>query len=255
MAVIPVLHQDQGLREAIRRGVRHHPIRVLRCRNLERLHQLLGERLVDAIVLDVRRGAVTWALDLADRYPRIPVFACGAFRPDDGVLLRTCLEGGLRILVMGMDDAVAGEHVAAHSAGAVRRLALRDAPARLRLAEPLQLQVWSAILDRVDGPTPTDRLAKDLGYSREHLSREFAAGGAPNLKRVIDLARLACAADVLGNPGYTVGNVARILGFSSSSHLAGSARRIADASPSELGGLGARGVLARFSEGRTRSRL
>jgi AraC-like DNA-binding protein len=91
--------------------------------------------------------------------------------------------------------------------------------------------------------------------TREHLSRQFAAGGAPNLKRVIDLVRTACAADLLANPGYTVGNVARILAYASASHLAGAARRVAGASTQELRSLGPRGVLAAFIKGRTRSRL
>ena len=43
----------------------------------------------------------------------------------------------------------------------------------------------------------------------------------------IDLARAACAADLLGNPGYTVRAVVRILGYASPSHLAGVARRVA----------------------------
>jgi hypothetical protein len=36
--------------------------------------------------------------------------------------------------------------------------------------------------------------------TREHLSREFGAGER-SLKRVIDLARAACAADLLGALG------------------------------------------------------
>src|SRR3989475_12076092 len=90
---------------------------------------------------------------------------------------------------------------------------------------------------------------------RSHLSREFAAGGAPNLKRVIDLARTACAADLLGNPGYTVRAVVNILGYASTSHLAGAARRGAGATPQELRAVGPRGVLARFTRGKTRSRV
>jgi len=91
--------------------------------------------------------------------------------------------------------------------------------------------------------------------TREHLSREFGAGGAPNLKRVIDLARAACAADLLGNPGYSVQCVVRILGYASPSHLAGTARRVAGATPMELRELGPQGVLTRFLRGRTRSRV
>jgi AraC-like DNA-binding protein len=91
--------------------------------------------------------------------------------------------------------------------------------------------------------------------SREHLSRQFGAGGAPNLKRVIDLTRVACAAQLLGSPGYRIAAVVRVLHFTSPSHLAGTVRRIAGVAPSALGGLGPRGVLQAFARGNTRSRV
>jgi len=72
---------------------------------------------------------------------------------------------------------------------------------------------------------------------------------------VIDLARAACAADLLGNPGYTVSVVVRILGYGSASRLASAARRVAGATTQELRELGPRGVLGRFLKGRTRSRI
>src|SRR5207248_6646515 len=112
---------------------------------------------------------------------------------------------------------------------------------------------WEEVLRRVALPIKTVHLAAALRVTREHLSREFAAGGAPNLTRVIDLARTAWAADLLGNPGYTVRSVVRILGYASPSHLAGAARRVAGTTPHELRAVGPRGVLQRFIRGRTRS--
>ena len=96
-------------------------------------------------------------------------------------------------------------------------------------------------------------MAQALGVSREYLSRQFAAGGAPNLKRVIDLARVAWAADLLGNPGYPVGVVARLLAYASSGHLAAAARRVTGVPPAQLADLGSKGVLSRFVRGHTRS--
>ena len=75
------------------------------------------------------------------------------------------------------------------------------------------------------------------------------------LQRVIDLTRIACAAQLLANPGYTIPTVVRILHFASASHLSGTARRIANVPTSGLGGLGPRGVLAAFVRGNTRSRM
>jgi AraC-like DNA-binding protein len=123
------------------------------------------------------------------------------------------------------------------------------------LTDPLQLEAWEEVWRRVAAPTRTADLALALRVTREHLSREFATGGAPNLKRVIDLVRTACAADLLGNPGYSVGTVARILAYASPSHLAGAARRVTGVSTQELSGLGPRGVLVAFLKGRTRSRV
>src|SRR5437763_1079523 len=122
-------------------------------------------------------------------------------------------------------------------------------------AERLLLAAWTEVLRCAGAPTRAADVARALRVSREHLSREFAAGGAPNLKRVIDLARTACAADLLGNPGYTVRHVVKILGYASPGHLAGAARRVAGATPQELAQVGPRGVLLRFLRGRTRSRI
>ncbi|HEY6783647.1 MAG TPA: hypothetical protein VI159_01780, partial [Gemmatimonadales bacterium] len=65
---------------------------------------------------------------------------------------------------------------------------------------------------------------------------------------------VAWAADLLGNPGYAVGVVARMLAYASSGHLAAAARRVAGVLPGELAALGAKGVLGRFARGHTRSR-
>ena len=59
----------------------------------------------------------------------------------------------------------------------------------------------SCCCSEVERPVRTTDLARRLRVSREHLSRQFGAGGAPNLKRVIDLTRIACAAQLLANPG------------------------------------------------------
>ena len=109
-------------------------------------------------------------------------------------------------------------------------------------------------MGEVERPVRTTTLAKRLQVSREHLSRQFGAGGAPNLKRVIDLTRVACAAQLLANPGYSIPTVVRVLHFASSSHLSSTSRRIADVSTRGLGALGPRGVLQAFVRGNTRSR-
>lgn len=253
--VIAVFHPRREPRRAVKRGYPRGAGDVRLCRHLAGVERLLYQRLVDAVVLDVK-GTSGPALALPARFPRIPMFALSAFRPDDGPLVARCHAAGFAgLLVEGVDNAVAGEWIAGRTAQVVRREALADAPQLLRLTDRLQLAAWEEVLRRVGVPTKTAQVAAALRVTREHLSREFAAGGAPNLKRVIDLARTACAADLLGNPGYTVRAVVAILGYPSTSHLAGAARRVAGATPQELRDVGPRGVLQRFLRGRTRSRV
>lgn len=256
MSVIPVVHRNADLRVAIRRGVPSRGVKVMGVRTFGRLADVLRQSLVDAVVVDVRAVEVGALFALAQRFPAIPMFACSRFRPEDAPLIAECRDRGLRgVLVEGVDDSVAGEMIMARSATRGRRRALSDAPRLLRLTEPLQLKAWDEVIARVGEPTRTSDIASALHKTREHLSREFSAGGAPNLKRVIDLVHAAWAADLLANPGYDVRTVAQIMGYSTASHLASSVRRVAGVTPSELRRLGPAGVLRRFRRGRMHSRL
>jgi len=256
VVAIPVLHGDVALRTTIRRALPRRGVRMVSCRSIDRVLTVILRELVDAVVVDVRKFGIEGALEIVEDFPGIPVFALSQFRPDDGRLIADCRDGGMRgILVQGVDDAVVGEVLMANSASRRTRDAIAAAPRLLRLTESLQLRAWNEVLDRVGKPTTTSDIAQSIGHTREYISREFAAGGAPNLKRVIDLVRAAWAADLLNNPGYTVRTVSEILHFSSPSHLTGCARRVAGVAATELADLGPRGVLQRFRRGRTRSRL
>lgn len=257
-AIVPVFHPRREARRAVQRGYPRRAGSVRLCRSLIAVERLLQHRMVDAVVADIKAdtGESGGLMALPARFPRIPMYALSTFKPEDGPLLGACLAAGFAgVLTEGVDNAVAGEWVAARTAQTIRRAELADAPRLLRLTDSLQLAAWDEVLRRVARPTKTAHVALALRVTREHLSRQFAAGGAPNLKRVIDLARIACAADLLGNPGYTVRAVAQILEYASASHLAAAARRVAGATPQELRTLGPQGVLGRFLRGRTRSRL
>lgn len=253
--IVSVCHPRREARRALVRGYPRRLGAVRCCRTPQAVERLLNARLVDALVVDVKAAPEVW-LALPARFPRIPMFAFSTFRPEDGRLVAACQRAGFAgVLVEPVDHAVAAEWVARRTAQVARRRALADAPRLLRLSDPLQLKAWEEVWRRVAAPTTTGEVAQTLRVTREHLSREFAMGGAPNLKRVIDLVRTACAADLLGNPGYSVGAVARILAYASPSHLAGAARRVAGAVPEQLRVMGPRGVLAAFLKGRTRSRV
>lgn len=232
------------------------PWSLVPCRNPAALRRTLDSRLVDAVVFNPALIPLSILEPLSESFPGIPWVALAPFKPDDGKLLLECRAAGVvQVLIQGVDNAVAGDLVIRVSAAAERRKALGDATRLLRLSEPLQKRVWWDLLDRVDQPIRTGEIARRVGCTREHLSREFGAGGAPNLKRVIDLTRVACASAMLKNPGYDVVTVAAILRFATASHLNATSRRIAGVPSRELAGLGPRGVLANFAKGKTRSRV
>ena len=255
--LIPVLLPSAKARQALRRTMPRGRARIVQCRTAAQLLRALSSSLADAVVVDLRAAGAREALEQCrEAFPDVPRFAYAAFRPDDGELLRACVtDYEAAPIVEGVEDAVAFDLVLPRTAGALREASLAQAPRLLRLTEPIQERAWREVLRRVGGPIRASDIARTLKVSREHLSRQFGAGGAPNLKRVIDLARTATAADLLGNPGHSVRSVARILRFSSASHLSGSARRVAGVTAAGLPRLGPRGVLAAFLKGRTRSRL
>ncbi len=254
--VVATLLRSPAVRAGLRRSLPRGRVRLVACRSVAALERCVATRLVDAVVMDVRLpGAAAGLVRLKERFPGVPRFAYAAFRPDDADLLVTCVHAaGAHPIVEGVEDAVAWDLILPRTASALRLGALEGAPRILRLVDRLQLLAWHEVVHGVAGPLRTAAIAGALGVSREHLSRQFGAGGAPNLKRVIDLARTATAADLLASPGYSVRAVAAILGFASASHLAGAARRIAGVTARRLPELGPRGVLAAFVRGRTRSR-
>jgi AraC-like DNA-binding protein len=256
VAVVAALLESRAALLALRRSLPGSAPGVVACRSLAALRRLLDSRLTDAVVLDPTATALPEVAALRAGLPQIPVIAYAAFRPDDGELLLACREHGLvAAVVAGVDDPVVGDIVTRCSLTAARTRALADGPRMLRLTEPLQREAWDVLVREVERPVRTTSLARRLAVSREHLSRQFGAGGAPNLKRVIDLARIACAAQLLQNPAYRIAHVVRLLHFTSASHLAGTARRITGAPPSALPELGPRGVLLTFARGKTRSRV
>ncbi|MGD8727860.1 MAG: hypothetical protein PVH40_09455, partial [Gemmatimonadales bacterium] len=145
--VVPVVHRSAPVRSAIRKGLPRRGWRVEPCRSIARAEAVLQRRLVDAVVIDVRSEDLDEAIAMIPRYPRIPVFALSAFRPDDAALLRRCHAGGMAgVLVEGVDDAAAGELIRAAAASTRRRRELVDAPRILRLTEPIQLRAWEEVL-------------------------------------------------------------------------------------------------------------
>lgn len=255
MAVVAAWLESRTALAALRRSLPRGSGGLLVCRSQAALVRALTGRLVDAVVFTPRTMAPGELSALRTTFPLVPTFAYASFRPDDGELLATFARRGVPVLVEGVDDAAVGELVVRGTAQAERRRALADAPRLLRLRSPLQREVWTLLQGMVDRPLRTAELARRLHVTREHLSRQFAVEAAPNLKRIIDLTRVAAAAQLLGNPGHSTTRVAAILRFASSGHLDRTTRRITGVGASRLGELGPRGALEAFARGKTRSRV
>ncbi len=254
VATIAVFGVSAALALAIRRTLPRPGFRMVRCRSGMSLRRMARSRLLDAIVVAPHGAGSGLVSELAAAHPAIPLVAAGAYRADDGDLLVTCRDAGALLLVDGVDAGAAGELVARHTLTVRRSVLLADAPRALHLVDVLQRQVWELALREVERPLRTAQIARRVGVSREHLSRQFGAGGAPNLKRVVDLARIACAAQLLERPGYSPREISRLLHFTSPSHLGSTTRRIAGVPLSGLAALGPRGTLAAFVRGGMRSR-
>src|SRR5881628_2952274 len=160
--VVPVFHPRREARRAVQRGYPRGAGSVRLCRTIEAVERLLDQRLVDAVVLDVRNCDGV-GLTLPARFPRIPMYALCAVRPYDGALLAACRDAGFTgVLVEGVDNAIAGEWIAARTAEVARRSALADAPRLLRLTDQLQLAAWEEVLRRAGTPTQTGHVAAAL---------------------------------------------------------------------------------------------
>lgn len=256
MPAVVALTDGRTALAALRRSLPRGGARVVACRTVEQVRAVLARRLTEAVLVSPRAVPAATLSALAKDFPAVPIIGFAAFRADDAELLHACA-AVLRIpvAVEGVDDALLGELLARAGATALRRQLLADAPRLLRLRSELQREVWDLTLSLASAPIRVAQLARRLKMSREHLSREFALEAAPNLKRVIDLARVVTAAHLLQNPGCTASAAARMLGFASASHLGSTARRIAGSGAAGLTTLGPHGVLVAFARGRTRSRL
>lgn len=210
--------------------------------------ELLVQQLIDGVLIDSGAGDDSGkALGMAADFPTVPFFLVTPSLPQDSPTIAKAIDGGItELLVEGLDDVAARDIVLRRSFSQRFERALFIPPPALQLETPLQIAVWQSVVKRAGRPVRTDQLAKELGVSREHLSRSFAVGNAPTLKRVIDLVRVIAAAELSKNPGFDVRDVAVVLGFASSSHLSGTSQRLVGARASSLTRLRTVDLLDRF---------
>lgn len=231
--------------------------KIISTRSAEEVESVFRRVLVDAALIDL--GAPdddTWkAAAFAAEFPSAPFFGILPLRASDTPAVARCAGlGFIDVIVEGIDDNAARDLVFPHAFSTRFRQALGEPPHVLGLSTQLQRSAWEVVVAHSGRPVTTKELAKSVGLSREHLSRNFSRPGAPNLKRVIDLVRLIAAAELAKNPGHDIRDIARILDFASSSHLAVTAQRIFGTRPASLARLRTTDLIDRFAQGRTRSR-
>lgn len=251
------LARREKARGLVRSAFPRRHVRVVTTRAPADFAAALRATLVDAALVDVS-GATeeTWKVAaLAREYPSIPFFGVVSQRAADAPALAHCASLEFAdVLVEVVDDIAARELVLRQTFSNRFADALNDPPSQLSLSAPLQKSAWRVIVAHAGRPVQTLTLARALRVTREHLSRTFAAAGAPNLKRVIDLVRLIAAAELAKNPGYDLRDVARVLNFASPSHLSATAQRIAGTKPASLARLRTVDLIDRFVRGHGRSR-
>lgn len=245
-------------KDALRRALPRRRAKLTFVRNAAELAEALQGSLVDAVIVDVGQATdETWvAASAAREFPSIPFFAYAALRAAEmPALARVCTLEFADCVVEGVEDDVCRDLLLPATFTVRFATALRGAESRLGLTTPLQLQAWRYVVAQGGRTVRTEAIAAAVGLTREHLSRRFAADGAPNLKRVIDLVRLLAAAELAKNPGYDLPDVARVLGFASASHLSASCQRLVGVKSASLARLRPTDLMDRFvKQGRGRSR-
>ena len=199
---------------ALERALAKAKLAVMKPRTPDRLPGIVAQRWLDAVVLGPRVIQKIELDNFRSLYPRLPLLVFGNLRADDAGLMVSWYRRGVEgLLVEGVDDSIAGEAISRQTSSFRRQEAIRPLAEVFRLRSDWQLKAWGELLRHGFLPLSSDLLAHKLRVSREYLSRQFGAGGAPNLKRVIDFLRVTAAADLSGNPGYPPATVARLLRF------------------------------------------
>lgn len=244
-------------RDLLKRAFPRRHGHVVHCKTAAEWTKLFARSLIDIAVVDV--GAPTdetWtAAAFAQEFPCTPFFGVAGLRVADAPAIARC--AGLDfvdVLADGVDDGAMRDLIAPHAFTNRFSAALSPAATALGLASPVQRRAWEWIVGQAGRPVRTDLLAKELGVTREHLSRSFATAGAPNLKRIIDLVRVIAAAELSKCSGYDAADVARVLDFASPSHLASTAQRVSGTRTASLARLRTGDIIERFLQGRGRSR-
>lgn len=247
LCILALLKRERA-RALVRAAFPRRRAHVYTVKTLADVEEALCKQLVDAVIVDGGAGDEAYrTLGKAEEYQSVPFILVTAMLPADAPMVARAAECGVtELLIEGLDDSVARELVVRRAFTTRFERALSLPPPNLGLESPLQLAVWQSVVKRAGRPVRTEQLARELDVSREHLSRTFATGRAPTLKRVIDLVRVLAAAELAKNSGYDIRDVAEVLGFASSSHLSSTTQRLVGAKASSLTRLRSIDLFERF---------
>jgi AraC-like DNA-binding protein len=258
MAVVAVGARERS-KELLRRAFPKRRGKLSFVRSKADLLDTLHRTMVDTVIVDLAQPSDDqWeSAALAREFPSIPFVALAAVRPADAAqLARACAELEFADCVAeGVDEGALREVLLPATFTVRFAAALLGAEERIGLVHDVQRRAWKLIIAHGGRVVRTEAIAESLGLTREHLSRRFAADGAPNLKRVIDLVRLLAASELAKNPGHDYPDIARVLDFASASHLSATCQRLLGVKSTSLARLRPSDLMDRFvKQGRFRSR-
>ena len=245
--VLLVCSSRERPRTLLRRAFPRGRAQIHLVRDADEIDLALRTMLVDAIIVDLLPGTaatVGWrAVEHATRYAPIPAVGLVAPRALDPALLARLHSAGVStILVDGVDDAML--RVLLQPVLLTTRFTVRaDVLLTSHDVGPLAEAVWRTGVSHVGRLTSVAAVAKQLGLSREHLSRTLRATGSPGPKQLLELVRLLMVQTQLA-AGVPVAIAAARLGYSSVSHLARAARAATGVTPKGWGDLSAEALIA-----------
>ena len=245
--VLLVCSSRERPRTLLRRAFPRGRAQIHVVRDADGIDSALRTMLVDAIIVDLLPGTaatVGWrAVEHATRHAPIPAIGLVAPRAlDPALLARLHTAGVSTILVDGVDDAMI--RVLLQPVLLTTRFTMRaDVLLTAHDVGALAEAVWRTGVSHVGRLTSVASVAKQLGLSREHLSRTLRATRSPGPKQLLELVRLLMVQTQLA-AGVPVAIAAARLGYSSVSHLARGARSATGVTPRGWGGLSAEALIA-----------
>ena len=212
LCIVALCKRDRA-RQLVRAAFPRRRAHVISAKSAADVEEQLVKELVDAVIIDAGAGDDAQRLIArADEFQSIPFVLITTLLPANAPLVAQATDAGVcDVIIEGIDDVAARDLVSRRAFSTRFERALSSPPPLLHLETPLQMAVWQSVVKRAGRPVRTDQLAKELSVSREHLSRSFAVGQAPTLKKVIDLVRVLAAAELSKNAGYDVRDVAEVV--------------------------------------------